>query len=156
MTENEAIKVLKEYDDCAGLMVHIDHYTCIEAIQALEEIPRYRDLGTVDELAEMQVQYHHLLHQAKDFEKIGTVERLLQLQHDYWYLNETCKEYSAIGTIEEFKALKEKSVAKKPIYVQYDANPKIGNWHCPNCNSIVFDTVNERVCLDCWQKLDWK
>ena len=53
------------------------------------------------------------------------------------------------------KAL-DKQIAKKPNYVQYDANPKIGNWHCPNCNSIVFKTVNRIGCIDCLQKLDWE
>lgn len=50
------------------------------AIQALEEIPRYRDLGTVDELAEMQVQYYHLLHEIKQYHAIGTVEELQALK----------------------------------------------------------------------------
>ena len=45
MTEIEAIKVLKEYDDCAGLMVHIDHRTCVKAIEALEkQVPKKVDI----------------------------------------------------------------------------------------------------------------
>lgn len=98
MTENEAIERIRTgicnergtqrfcKDSC---MYGIDKCAYSMAIQALEEIPRYRDLGTVDELAEIQVQYYHLLHQVKEFE--------------------------AIGTIEELHELKEKSVAKKVI-----------------------------------------
>lgn len=36
MTEQKAIENLKEYDNCAGLFVHINHQTCIKAIEALE------------------------------------------------------------------------------------------------------------------------
>lgn len=79
MTENEAIKGLeilkyqcKHNGECGTCNICCSAIPL--AIQTLEEIPRYRDLGTVDELAEMQVQYHHLSHQIKKYESIGTVE----------------------------------------------------------------------------------
>ena len=58
------------------------------------------------------------------------------------------REYSTIGTIEEFKALKEKSVAKKVI------RWADGSEHCPCCD---FDNsaIGYGVCIDCGQKLDW-
>lgn len=127
---------------------------CDMAIQALEEVQAYRT--------------------------IGTVERLLQLQHDYWYLNEMCKEYSAIGTVEEieksmrnvsvllaehellklyqsigtideFKTLKEKSVAKKPIRDKEFSSL----FECPTCGrrqKIMYELYH---CKECGQKLDW-
>lgn len=101
---------------------------CDIAIQALEEIQQYR--------------------------AIGTVERLLQLQHDYWYLNEMCKEYSAIGTIDEFKALKEKSVAKKPLFSTVNRDTA---YHCGSCKKFVgfYDTRKYEYCHNCGTKIDW-
>lgn len=58
------------------------------------------------------------------------------------------QQFEAIGTIEEFKALKEKSVAKKPRWH--------GHYFCPNCNSIVYVNGGKDIyCPKCGQKLDW-
>lgn len=79
MTENEIkikLEVLKDWVGNVSLTRQDMQNVIDEAIQALEEIPRYRDLGTVDELAEMQVQYHHLFHKIKGYEAIGTVEEV--------------------------------------------------------------------------------
>ncbi|MDO5574411.1 MAG: hypothetical protein Q4G60_10605 [bacterium] len=62
-------------------------------------------------------------------------------------------------SIEEYQQAKamaigalEKQIPKKPYYVQYDVNPKIGNWHCPICNSIC---LHKNYPCQCGQKLDW-
>ena len=65
---------------------------------------------------------------------------------------EELEQHRAIGTIEEFKALKEKSVAKKPI-----RKPNL-DWTneevtCPGCDRNVSEFRN-KYC-DCGQKLDW-
>lgn len=65
---------------------------------------------------------------------------------------EELKQYRELGTIEEFKALKEKSVAKKPI-----RKPNL-DWTneevtCPSCNRNVSKYRN-KYC-DCGQKLNW-
>ena len=74
---------------------------------------------------------------------------------------EDLQQYRAIGTIEEFKALKEKSVAKKPIqdeHFQYD-------YSCPCCGGKLAESVDDNCCLEeemagwcpyCGQKLDWQ
>lgn len=89
--QNEAIKQIRKQicnekgvqRYCRDNCIHgIEHCAYSMAIQALEEIPRYRDLGTVDELAELQVQYYHLLHQVKEFEKIGTIEEFKALKEN--------------------------------------------------------------------------
>ena len=53
----------------------------------------------------------------------------------------------------------EKQIPKKPNYVQYDGNPKIGNYHCPACEKILeLEPIdhNEKVfCLHCSQAIDW-
>ena len=73
---------------------------------------------------------------------------------------EELQQYRAIGTIEEFKALKEKSVAKKPTPIDYEKyidvvqNAKFlrGACWCPNCKHTVRSGA---YCDDCGQKLDW-
>lgn len=69
---------------------------------------------------------------------------------------EEIQQYRAIGTIEEFKDLKEKAEAKKPIL----NNPKIDEFYvkeaklCPSCHSYINDCSGD-YCRDCGQKLDW-
>lgn len=73
MTENEAIKAIQNDLEWHSKELKPAYKEVLKmAIQALEEIPRYRDLGTVDELAEMQVQYHYLSHKIRKYEAIGT------------------------------------------------------------------------------------
>ena len=90
------------------------------AITALKEIQAYREIGTVDECAEMQVQYNYLFHKMRKFE--------------------------AIGTIDEFKALKEKSVAKKPIERERNY---LTVFDCPTCNAELYS--GQRFCDECGQ-----
>ena len=65
-------------------------------------------------------------------------------------------ELQAIGTIGEFKALKEKSVAKKPIL----NNPKINEFYikeaklCPACHSYINNCRGD-YCRDCGQRIDF-
>lgn len=131
MTENEAIKRIKE-QACNDrfLAIHCDD-SCLygaekcewaHAIQVLEEIQQYRAIGTVE-----------------DINKAINLGLKAQVE---------LKDYKSIGTIEEFKALKEKSVAKKPRWH--------GHHFCPHCNSIVYvNGGKNRYCTSCGQKLDW-
>lgn len=61
--------------------------------------------------------------------------------------------YRAIGTIEEFKALKEKSVAKKPSKDEFD------RFTCSDCGWIVStEEYGGRFlphCENCGQAIDW-
>ena len=71
---------------------------------------------------------------------------------------EEIQQYRAIGTIEEFKALKEKSVAKKPHSISI-AND-IGNSmvECPICHArsdYDVKSIKSGYCWKCGQKLDW-
>lgn len=71
------------------------------------------------------------------------------------------REYREIGTVEEFKALKEKSVAKKPEPIDYEKYMDVlenaeflrGAYWCPNCNHTVRSGA---YCDDCGQSLDWE
>ena len=68
-------------------------------------------------------------------------------------LIEEIQQYRAIGTIEDFKALKEKSVGKKIVYV---SNMWIKTPHCPNCDMELTMNMYQRKFCDCGQKLDWQ
>ena len=37
-------------------------------------------------------------------------------------------------------------------WLQYDANPRIGNWHCTKCNMIV-SVQNPNYCPNCGRKM---
>lgn len=77
------------------------------------------------------------------------------------------KDYETIGTIDEFKALKEKSVAKKPTEKELPYSEEVGlnsEWHCPACGSYVgyfTEGMNEpeqmEYCNVCGQHIakDW-
>ena len=77
---------------------------------------------------------------------------------------EEIQEYRAIGTVEEFKALKEKSVAKKPYIQQIVKDFREHDcYECPNCDCFVgyvSECQEEHYqyiyCPNCGQKLDWQ
>ena len=62
--------------------------------------------------------------------------------------------FKAIGTIEEFKALKEKSVAKKVQYDEYGKEEGYPYCSCGKC--LIDDFVGASYCPNCGQKLDWQ
>lgn len=39
-------------------------------------------------------------------------------------------------------------------FLQYDVNPKIGNWHCSVCNNIPKSLEKENYCPNCGAKMD--
>ena len=71
-------------------------------------------------------------------------------------------EYSKIGTVEEFKELKEKATAKKPIYSDFDENEdeEIIPYKavCPACGyEFEFGTWNDEQNhhCECGQRMLW-
>ena len=58
-----------------------------------------------------------------------------------------------LETLEEFKTLKEKSVAKKVVYIP---STVIKIPHCPNCNMELTMSMYLRKFCNCGQKLDWQ
>ncbi|MBO5371584.1 MAG: hypothetical protein J6A75_02575 [Lachnospiraceae bacterium] len=64
-------------------------------------------------------------------------------------------DFEAIGTIGEFKALKEKSVAKKP---KHYGDSEDGKLECPNCEEDLWELIECGFsnCPYCGQKLDWE
>lgn len=47
----------------------------------------------------------------------------------------------------------EKQIAKKPLKITTEYDGDYG--HCPNCDGILADYSDTRVCKSCGQKLDW-
>ena len=87
-----------------------------------EEIQQYRAIGTVEDI-------QLIFSLCKDLEKM-------------------LKKYESIGTVEELRALKEKSVAKKPRLV---GNAMI----CPSCPK-VYSSDSVTYCTNCGQLIDWE
>ena len=68
-------------------------------------------------------------------------------------LFEEIQQYRAIGTVSEFRELKEKATAKKPIKTYYSGMP---TFLCPVCEEEVCE--GQKFCDECGQavmKLDW-
>ena len=102
------------------------------AIKALEEVQRYRAIGTPEELQTM-----------KEHGGFTGVE-LAQIAAGQMKL----KEYRAIGTPEECRAAVEKQTAKK-VEIWND-----GSEHCPCCDKNN-SYLGFKVCIECGQLLDW-
>ena len=69
---------------------------------------------------------------------------------------EELQQYKTIGTVEEFKDLKEKSVAKKPIRNDLCTCPSCGTYNeviGKRRNTVAFDTV---YCWHCGQGIEIK
>lgn len=67
--------------------------------------------------------------------------------------------YMAIGTVDEFKALKEKSVAKKPYHISEIDDNDNAMVECPIChanNDYSINTIKSGYCWKCGHKLDWQ
>lgn len=146
MTEQMAIEHIKYRYNIAKRMVgkgvNSNDLQDIEvALKALEEIQQYRAIGTV-----MQVE---------------ALKKLCELQEAL------LKQYQPIGTVDELQALKEKSVAKKPKFVDtrfrhHGRNISDGCsldkcYECPTCRSHIFHVwESEKCCRYCGQLLDWE
>ena len=75
MTESEVIKLLKDASrnhDIVAVLPKSDIGKC--AIHALEEIHRFRTIGTVEELQNMKSNYFEALSNWRQYRKIGTLE----------------------------------------------------------------------------------
>lgn len=96
----------------------------------------------------------------KQYRAIGTRSDFIYFKEQNKYLlkeNETQRDlidkYEAIGTIEELKALKEKSVAKKPLN---DGMQRPFSYYCPNCKEELSDDgyePDEEYCCNCGQHI---
>lgn len=91
MTENEAIKEFQQNIDMP-FGSNISREASELAIQALEEVQQYREIGTPEELQDMKSDY---------FEALSD-----------W------RQYRKIGTLEECRTAREKQIPKKPDFTE--------------------------------------
>ena len=142
MTENEAIERFRCCQENAGDCDKCKFYTCCGiydmedlAIRALEEVQRYRKIGTLEELKKVS-KYLRLV------KKHGTVGKAI----------EACAEYEEIGTVEECRKAMEKQKPENPREVcgLFDGTA----YDCPYCGDDV--RYLSEYCSSCGQKLDWE
>ena len=153
MTENEAIKKLEKFqlqiehsiaeEDCCEYSnsekflqedkEFLDAFNI--AISALEEIQKYRKIGTVE-----NIKLWCSLFGLGGFEELAA--------------------YRKIGTVEECREAREKQKPKKP---RLNYKPKFfgkATYTCPKCGNICLEKFanerqNNRYCWDCGQAIDW-
>lgn len=108
MTEQEAIEVLSDFDKQVSAKADgayqstIGEMACKVAINALEEIQQYREIGTVKEIKIREAQSKRLSEAYLD--ELGIL-----------------REYQAIGTVEECREAVEKQTEKK-VFVVFQGN----------------------------------
>ena len=132
MTENEVVKIIREY---SGLFPQArgEDEALEMAIKALEEVQQYRAIGTPEELQDMKNNYYEALSD--------------------W------RQYRKIGTLEECRAAVEKQTAKKPYYEgdgYSDGHLVYDTWICPCCGKhYEVDYDDYDFCPECGQRIDW-
>lgn len=107
------------------------------AKQALEEIQRYRGIGTVEEIKTVK-KYIELK------KRCGTPSNTIDL----------CAEYAAIGTVEECREAREKQTKK---VLEFYGDGEEGLLLCPNCNEDLWDLIGcgFDFCPYCGQAIQW-
>lgn len=113
------------------------------AIEALKEIQKYREIGTVEEIKSAK-RYIDLKR------KCGTPTNTIDL----------CAEYIAIGTVEECREAREKQKPKEIYHQKWNGIDGVPYDLCPTCeNNLcttgVFARNKMNYCEKCGQKLCW-
>lgn len=165
MKENEAITILKaeivHHPECSVFAEALDL-----AIQALEEVQQYREIGTSEELQTMKehggftgVELANIVAmqmKLKEYEAIGTLEELQDMKSNYFEALSDWRQYRKIGALEECRMAREKQIPKKPIlkngesgsFVDYEDGhgkykaTKWQDWVCPICGWFVGQRYN--------------
>lgn len=167
MTENEAIDLDKLIEDAKVLAKEKD--TLARTFRNFKDYgnPKSTITSGAEKAQKEAEQYEHiskLFEELKAYRAIGTIDQInevihfLDLENDNGLINDMTllNQYRAIGTIEEFKALKEKSMARKPL--PKGTHKGIDNFYCPNCNHPLTNRHEQcelPYCDICGQRLDW-
>lgn len=132
MTESEAKEYMENEVECIKRASHCDR-DCLNCELVKEEEPLIESYGmAIQALEEIQL-YHEL----------GTTTEIIGQQYEL-------QTFQAIGTVEEFKALKEKSVAKKVIRLNDNG---YYDYKCPTCGMPDKDCMGKKYC-NCGQALE--
>ena len=179
MTENELRINGKSFDETITQLeefmesddVHGELFTVLRSARDFmenlnEEIQQYRAIGTVEELQkkmEKLERWHteRINDNIKNPFAYTSTSICHNCDHKDEYIEELeaeNEEYKSIGTIDEFKALKEKSVAKKP-FQPFGTH----SYKCSNCWKFVAHEVDDNCdlsslaewCPYCGSRIDW-
>ena len=154
MTENGAIKYFYKRMELGEVENDRQQSAYIMAIDALEEIQKYRELGTVEKIREE-------LDRLRTDNECQGLYFTLEERQDLARQHKELEAYKALGTIEELSITNEKQIPKKPIMKQYFDDMEEEYLCCPTCGEILTDRIpmdNKDFyfhCLNCGQKLDW-
>lgn len=155
MTENEAIKAIKDNKPTSGY--YILNEALDMAIQALETVQKYKDLES--ELSKRNLTTDHI--------------------RKYIQFEDECVKQGF--TFDSLLEAREKQNGKNPILYMYekgcmaidyaDGHGEIkqtesNNWRCPKCKSVVGERIivhgrihdqrKKKYCENCGQRIDWE
>lgn len=124
---------------------YVDRHKAFDlAIKALEEIPQYRAIGTVEEIKEiLQI----ISEGQDDVDESGISTGILHTLSEY-------AKYKKIGTVEECREARERQIVKKPtLYGDFED----GKMLCPNCEEDLMDLAEcgFNCCPYCGQAIGW-
>ena len=160
MTENEVFEHISNLaGDYKCFDEKISHQESLILCNLIEEIQQYRAIGTVEDIQEVMALCKSLQETVCRYMNIGTIEEFKALKD----INRIADNLSKMERI-EFKALKEKSVAKKPYIQQIVKDFREHDcYECPNCDCFVGyvsefqeEHYQDIYCPNCGQKLDWQ
>ncbi|MDE7425283.1 MAG: hypothetical protein K2N51_16610 [Lachnospiraceae bacterium] len=163
MTENEAIEYLKGLKEDYFQPEKISNAFNV-ATDALKEIQKYRELGTIEFLTDMKSNYVEVLSDLRQYQKVGTVEELKEDKAiadelsaieaaKYYAVISEWKKYQEIGTIEECREAR-KMIRRhcEPKYLGENIGIGCREGMC-ECGNIV--KSYQKFCDECGIKLDW-
>lgn len=172
MTENEAIDKLKNMrlfmqieDNKNECKFAEDDYAANKmALQALEEVQQYRQIGTVstcrNAVGICKAMIERGINPDNITECIKFEYNLVQRGYDLKKLIEMIEEHNQqfqIGTVEECRAAVKKQTAKKPDYEgdgYSDGQLVYDTWICPRCGKhYEVDCDRYDYCPNCGQKI---
>lgn len=151
--------------DCT---VTIDKRLTHGVLNALEELQKYREIGTVEQVMNQKENLNVAYQIIRDYEQYGTIEdfktakRYMRLVKDHVTIRnviDSCAEYEKIGTVEECREAVEKQKPKKPDYEGdgYDDKEELiyDTWICPNCGKkYEVDYDDYEHCPKCGQTIE--
>ena len=138
------------------------------AISAMQELEQYKQLGTLEDIKNLQSMEICNFEQLKSYRQIGSVREFRECKEILGkaYANELATiideyaEYRKLGTLEEVRAAVERLQPKAP---NWHTNPVMENGKlpvCPTCNTIMVRTeilgrTIDEHCVTCGQAIDW-
>lgn len=155
MTEKEAIRVIKKLNFC-GLCTTGPCGDCERkqakdtVLSTLEEIQKYRAIGTVEEITVDLAEYRDLC-KPEEIAHMKSLKRIIQRNGTIGKALDEGAEYEAIGTVEECREAREKQIPVKPEKILLHGG---FGYECKNCGNNLPVRLYMKYCLWCGQRLE--